>query len=318
MARRWVLLGLSVSAVVVALLSSHVLADEGAWPGTVTLFNPQNGYIINGYWTLKADATHPSGIARVEFYRDGDVLIGEDAIGPFRANWQTITDCSGEVPHTLFARAVANDGTSGDSAAVSITVDNTTFTDVPCTHFAWRFVQALFRNGFTAGYPDGTYRPDASVPRGEMAVFVARGADQFLVDLSGYIPPPCGSEHFADLTCDHAQYKFVEYIAAKGIASGFPDGAFKPDALLSRGQMAVFLARLRTIEDSDLAGYTPPACGSESFTDISCDAGAFKFVEYIAGKGIASGYPDGAFRPAALVTRGQMAVFLTRAANLQF
>ena len=68
----------------------------------------------------------------------------------------------------------------------------------------------------------------------------------------------------------------------------------------------------------DFAAFSPPACGSESFPDVLCTSGQYKFVEYVKSKGIAAGFPDGTYKPANTVTRGQMAVFITRAASLPF
>jgi hypothetical protein len=39
-------------------------------------------------------------------------------------------------------------------------------------HWAEAWIDALFDEGITAGYPDGTYRPSNPVNRAEMAVFL--------------------------------------------------------------------------------------------------------------------------------------------------
>ena len=49
-----------------------------------------------------------------------------------------------------------------------------TFSDVPDSHFAHDFITWLFDNGITAGFPDGTYRPNNNVTRAEMAVFLIK------------------------------------------------------------------------------------------------------------------------------------------------
>jgi len=43
---------------------------------------------------------------------------------------------------------------------------------------------------------------------------------------------------------------------------------------------------------------------------------AFKYVEYCHAHGIVNGYSDGTYQPGAVVTRDQMAVFVTRAFQL--
>jgi len=49
-----------------------------------------------------------------------------------------------------------------------------TFADVPNWHTFYQHIEALAASGITVGYTDGTYRPDNSVTRGEMAAFLAR------------------------------------------------------------------------------------------------------------------------------------------------
>jgi len=39
-------------------------------------------------------------------------------------------------------------------------------------HWAEIFIEELYDQGITGGYPDGTYRPENRVTRAEMAVFL--------------------------------------------------------------------------------------------------------------------------------------------------
>lgn len=48
------------------------------------------------------------------------------------------------------------------------------FTDVPTSHWAFQFIQALRTSGITSGCTATTYCPDAGVTRAEMAVFLSR------------------------------------------------------------------------------------------------------------------------------------------------
>lgn len=59
-----------------------------------------------------------------------------------------------------------------------------------------------------------------------------------------------------------------------------------------------------------------PAPTSSPFLDVAIDATHAANIERVAAAGIAGGYRDGRFGPADAVTRGQMATFLTRAAEL--
>ncbi len=191
------------------------------------------------------------------------------------------------------------------------------FADVPCAFFAWAFVEALAEAGVVTGFPDGLFRPGVIVRRDQAAVFLARALDLQAGDLSSFVPPACDSESFTDISCTDGAYRFVEYVAVKGIATGFPDGTFRPAQTLTRGEMAAFLARVRDAADGDLSAFTPPKCGGESFRDVPCVNPFYRFVEYARQKGIVAGFPDGTYHPATAVTRGQMAVFLVRAAQIE-
>ena len=60
--------------------------------------------------------------------------------------------------------------------ACGVGVVSQAFSDVPTTHPYFDAIEWAAVNGITTGYPDGTYRPDDPVTRGEMAVFLQRAA----------------------------------------------------------------------------------------------------------------------------------------------
>ncbi len=119
-------------------------------------------------------------------------------------------------------------------------------------------------------------------------------------------PPPCEAV-FVDI-CGSVHEADIEWLAGKGLTSGCDADKklFCPEAELSRGQMADFLARALML----------PA-GPDKFTD---DEGSpFEAsINAIAAAGITSGCSaDGTmFCPADPISRGQMAAFLTKAFNL--
>lgn len=109
---------------------------------------------------------------------------------------------------------------------------------------------------------------------------------------------------FADIPGD-AHEGNVELVAFRGFASGLPGGVYRPGAVVSRGQMATFLARAM--------GLAPVASGP--FSDVAGSPHE-RSINAVAAAGVAGGFPDGTYRPTELVTRDQMATFLTRALRL--
>lgn len=104
-------------------------------------------------------------------------------------------------------------------------------------HWARGWVEALFDEGLSKGYPDGSYRPDASVSRGEAAVLGLRAKHDRL-----YSPPPPGTITFTDIS-GHWAVAWIEALRSEGLASGFPDGSFRPETAITRAEMAALLAQ---------------------------------------------------------------------------
>ena len=147
-------------------------------------------------------------------------------------------------------------------------------------------IEAFAASGIGMGYADGTFRPTAPVTRAQMASFLSRAL--------GLPEGPAGA--FSDVG-GNAHERAIGAIAAARVTAGYSDGRFGPDELVTRAQMATFL----------VAAFDLPA-GTMSFPDVTgVHAGS---VSAIAGAGITAGYPDGTFRPAQPVTRGQMATFI--------
>jgi hypothetical protein len=62
----------------------------------------------------------PSGVAKVAFYRDGNILLGSDASAPYSLTWSTKS--LGFGTHTLTAVATDVAGNTTTSAKVTVTV----------------------------------------------------------------------------------------------------------------------------------------------------------------------------------------------------
>ena len=112
-----------------------------------------------------------------------------------------------------------------------------TFTDVAEGQWYTPYVETLAAQGVTTGYLDGTYRPDSTVSRAEMAVFLVRA---FSV---GTIPPATGVFSDVALTAWYADE--AEKIYADGITLGCNTNplSYCPLDPVRRDAMASFLAR---------------------------------------------------------------------------
>lgn len=113
------------------------------------------------------------------------------------------------------------------------------FPDVPCNSWAWRYILYVRDHGIASGYEDG-YHPEQLVTRDQMAVFVARA----MVGGDAYVPDPgCTEPVFPDVDCAHWARKYVQFVKDAGVSSGYPDGNYHPEYVVTRDQMAVYIAR---------------------------------------------------------------------------
>jgi hypothetical protein len=85
------------------------------------------------------------------------------------------------------------------------------------------------------GYPDGTFRPDQAVTRGQLAKMVADGLEIPLADPA--------TPSFSDVAPNFTFYQPIEGDAAAGVIFGYPDGTFRPAADITRQQTASILGQ---------------------------------------------------------------------------
>jgi hypothetical protein len=191
------------------------------------------------------------------------------------------------------------------------------FTDVPSGSTFYPYVRCLACRAVLGGYPDGTFRPNDNLTRGQAAKIVSNAAG-----FSDDIPPT--QQTFTDVPPGSTFWVYVERGYAHGVFSGYPCGGagepcdpqqrpyYRPGNNLSRGQ----LAKVAT----NGAGYIDQISPDQaSFIDVPADDPFWIYVEREVAHSIISGYPCGGggepcdeynrpyYRPAASVSRGQTA-----------
>lgn len=102
-------------------------------------------------------------------------------------------------------------------------------------HWAEKEIAAVYKTGLMEGYPDGTFRPDREASREEVAAFLAR---VIKADLNP------GRADFTDVSTDRWSYDEIAALASSGILLGYPDGTFRPENIIDRGEMAAVLNRI--------------------------------------------------------------------------
>ncbi|SLM95858.1 S-layer homology domain-containing protein [Brachybacterium nesterenkovii] len=179
----------------------------------------------------------------------------------------------------------------------NVTFSTQRFSDVPPSMMFAAEIEEIAARGITTGYPDGTYRPAASINRDAMIAFIHRAKG------SPSSTPPARSP-FRDLTPSTMYYKEICWALDQGITTGYPDGTYRPTEPVERGAVAAFLHRC--------AGSPTVSTGGQRFSDVPVSHQFFREISWLVSAGITTGWPDGTFHPEAAINRDAMAAFMVR------
>jgi hypothetical protein len=181
------------------------------------------------------------------------------------------------------------------------------FGDVDSTNPVYPYVERILHNGITAGCAPASYCPQSGITRAQMSVLLLRARHG-----PGYVPPPATGQVFTDVPADAFAAAWIEELAYEEITAGCGGGAYCPTAVVNRSQMAVFLLRAKWGP-----GFGVPAC-TGVFTDVPCPGPFTDWIEELFHESITGGCGTNplTYCPDNPNTRGQMAVFITKAFSL--
>ncbi len=119
---------------------------------------------------------------------------------------------------------------------------------------------------------------------------------------------PLVSVQAASMTDTHNHWakNEIEALVQKGIISGYEDGTFKPNAVVTRGQFVAFLVRALDLPE-----------GSSSFKDVSKNSKLYKEISAAKRAGILQGTLDGYAHPNQSITRADAAAMIDRSMQLK-
>jgi hypothetical protein len=187
--------------------------------------------------------------------------------------------------------------------------------DVCPDFWAYTYIECLASRGIISGYPDGTFRPNNDITRGQLSKVIANAA--------GFTESHTG-QTFQDIPTGSTYYQFIARLASRGIINGYACGSagepcvppgnlpyFRPNADTTRGQIAKIV--------SSAEGFSDPPAG-QSFQDVPPGSTFYTWVQRLAVHSVMSGYPCGGagepcvpptnrpyFRPNKNATRAQVA-----------
>src|SRR5665648_130988 len=100
-------------------------------------------------------------------------------------------------------------------------------------HWAQTTIQAWVDQGTIKGYPDGTFRPENNISRAEFTILVN--------GMFGYTKMAANT--FTDVKADAWYANTIAIGIEAGYINGYPDGTFKPENYIKRGEAVVALDR---------------------------------------------------------------------------
>ncbi|WP_226618605.1 S-layer homology domain-containing protein [Cytobacillus firmus] len=170
------------------------------------------------------------------------------------------------------------------------------YTDVKQDGWYVDGIRYLSQLSISNGYPDGTFKPNSNVSRAEAVkmIGVALSLDG---TLKKTIFPDVKPEMYASGYID-ATYKL-------DIVNGYPDGTFKPEKSITRGEMAFIMKKAFNYPDSY----------KMAFSDVPSNKFYYSAVNALKEAAVLEGYEDGTFRPDQPITRAEFATLLANELN---
>ncbi|MBE7041947.1 MAG: hypothetical protein E7399_00430 [Ruminococcaceae bacterium] len=173
-----------------------------------------------------------------------------------------------------------------------------TFNDLDSVPWAAEKIVALAADGVVSGIAEGVFSPNGEVTRAQFVAMLTRAF--------GLLDEEATCD-FSDVSEEQWYYTAVASAKKCGITAGYDDNTFRPDALITRQEMAAMAYRT-----AGIAGLTIPETAEKiAFIDEADIADYAKdAISAMQMGGVINGMGDGQFGPKENATRAQAAVII--------
>lgn len=134
------------------------------------------------------------------------------------------------------------------------------YTDVTASHWAAEAIGQVTRSGMMKGYTDGSFKPNQTITRAEMATLLSR----LITGGEGQ------SAGFSDIAGHWAQAA-IERMSQAGMITGYQDGTFRPDQTLTRAEAVTIINRA--------LGIAPLTSAAQKWADVPASYWAFGSIQ---------------------------------------
>lgn len=179
------------------------------------------------------------------------------------------------------------------------------FTDLPNTHWAYKYIADMVNKKVIGGYPDNKFRPNNTISRAEFATIIIKAADLQAKKVN--------YSSFSDVKVTDWYSPFIEtakdYLTGYRMANGQYN--FKPNAPAVREDITIAIVKLKGYDVARLSNRSIIEAMFKDYEGIS--ESAKDYVSIAVENGLVSGYQDDTFRPQNSITRAEAAALLWRA-----
>lgn len=181
----------------------------------------------------------------------------------------------------------------------ALEIKMTEFTDVSRNNWAYYAITYLKEKGWIQGKSEGLFAPQENLTRGEMATIVCRMLNLNVNEENTF-------HRFSDIN-NHWAKEYIIRISELGIVNGYEDGSFKPDNLITRGEVSKIISKVMELEEFKKQHSREYFEGGNTiFMDLNGREWCAEYVKVLASKNILKGYPDGTFRVNNVITRAEI------------
>ena len=172
-------------------------------------------------------------------------------------------------------------------------------TDIPSGSWYESAVQYCLNNNYMSGESDTKFNPNGTVSRAQMV--------QVLYNLEGQPGYTSGHTPFEDITPGSWYYNAVRWSEENGIASGTSATTFKPNAPVTREQVATFFANYAKFKNN----YSGAQSDLSKYSDQNkISAWAKENISWAVNYGLMSGTSETTLDPQGTCIRAQLAQFI--------
>ncbi len=178
---------------------------------------------------------------------------------------------------------------------------NLMFIDIPASHWANDSITYLAGRTIIKGVGNDRFAPDDFVTRGTFVTILGR--------LYGINPEQYTDTRFNDVDMAMWYGPYIAWADEKGIVSGYGNGSFGPNDVITREQMAVVIMKYASFAGISLS----PSIQQSAFEDeASISSWALEAVKSAQITGIMTGKPGNLFDPAGTAVRAEVSAVAYR------